>query len=267
MTTLAGTAKAGVTEGKPLLKERLRQAGRELLDPVARALAGLGVHPNLLTAVGCLLSLAAAFAFFVGAFRLGSLLVALGGLCDALDGPLARATGKASRFGAFLDSTLDRFGEAVVLAGIAGFYMAHLVELAHQPALVLHEFQRDLEPETWARVSLIAMLALIGSFLVSYTRARAEGLGVDCRVGWFERPERIVLIILAGAFGVSRLMPAALILLAVFSFGTAIQRVFHVWKNTRASESGPSAPQRRGPAGSDPSRDPASGSRAGNDSS
>ena len=101
--------------------------------------------------------------------------------------------------------------------------------------LVFAELQRDLEPGTWARVALIAVLALVGSFLVSYTRARAEGLGIPCSVGWFERPERLVLLIAAGAFGVGRVMPAALLLLTLLSFATAAQRVAHVWKATRSA--------------------------------
>ena len=97
------------------------------------------------------------------------------------------------------------------------------------------EITRGLEPRTWAVVSLTAVLAMLGSFMVSYTRARAEGLGLECRVGWFERPERMVLIIVAGAFGIGRVMSAALILLALLSFATAIQRVVYIWKNTRGA--------------------------------
>ena len=137
-----------------------------------------------------------------------------------------------STFGAFLDSTLDRFAEGIVLMGLAGFYLFHLVELVHDPRRVFEDLGRGLEPSTWARVSLLAMLAMIGSFLVSYTRARAEGLGIECRVGWFERPERLLLIMIAGAFGVGRVMSGALLVLAVLSFTTAGQRVVHVWKVT-----------------------------------
>jgi CDP-diacylglycerol--glycerol-3-phosphate 3-phosphatidyltransferase len=85
----------------------------------------------------------------------------------------------------------------------------------------------------------MAVLALVGSFMVSYTRARAEGLGVECRVGWFERPERLVLLIVAGMFGVGPAMPAALLILVFVTFATAAQRVFHVWKQTRAPEREP----------------------------
>jgi CDP-diacylglycerol--glycerol-3-phosphate 3-phosphatidyltransferase len=153
---------------------------------------------------------------------------------DTLDGRYSRMSGKGTTFGAFLDSTLDRIGESLVLGGLAGFYVRHLVELASQPTLVMQELARGLEPVTWAVVGFTAILALIGSFMVSYTRARAEGLGLSCKVGWFERPERMVLLILAAFFGVGPVMPAALLLLAVLSFATAAQRVAHVWKHTRA---------------------------------
>ena len=94
---------------------------------------------------------------------------------------------------------LDLLGELSaptwVLIGLAGFYFMHLHDLAHDPAQVLEELARGLEPRTWAVLALTAMLALLGSFLVSYTRARAEGLGIECKVGWFERPERLVLFV------------------------------------------------------------------------
>jgi CDP-diacylglycerol--glycerol-3-phosphate 3-phosphatidyltransferase len=217
------------------IKRRAREAMRRAGAPLARGLARTGVRPDHLTVLGCLFAIGAGLAFFEGGFRWGSLLLALSGVCDMLDGILAREVGVDSKFGAFLDSTLDRLSDAGILMGIAGFYLVHLLELVHNPGLVFAELARDLEPGTWARVSLIAVLALVGSFLVSYTRARAEGLGVPCNVGWFERPERLVLLIVAGAFGVGRVMPAALLVLTLLSFATAAQRVAHVWKATRST--------------------------------
>jgi phosphatidylglycerophosphate synthase len=123
----------------------------------------------------------------------------------------------------------------MMLAGLAGFYIINLVELALDPMLVAQQVSRGLEPRTWAAVALTAVVALVGSFMVSYTRARAEGLGLDCKVGWFERPERLALVIVAGLFGVGPVMPGALLVLAILSFATATQRVVHVWKNTRAA--------------------------------
>ena len=214
-------------------KERLQGAARAVTNPVAAGLVRLGFRPDHLTAVGLALSLAAGLAFFEGSFRWGALLAAVGGVCDILDGQMARLSGRVSRFGAFLDSTLDRVAEAAVLCGIAGYYVGHLVVLTMDPARAVEEVSRGLDPAVWERVGLIAVLALVGSFLVSYTRARAEGLGVECKVGWFERPERLLLIIAAAAFGIGPVMPAALIVLTILSFVTAAQRAAHVWKETR----------------------------------
>lgn len=216
-------------------KGRLTRLARAAIDPVAGALAGVGIQADHLSVLGLVLSLGAATAFFEGWFRPGSLLMASAGLCDLLDGQLARRSGVRSRFGAFIDSTLDRLGEGIVLTGLAGFYISNLVELSLDPFLVAQQVSRGLEPRTWAAVAITAIVALVGSFMVSYTRARAEGLGVPCKVGWFERPERLMLLVVAGLFGVGPVMPGALILLASFSFATATQRVVHVWKNTRAA--------------------------------
>lgn len=225
---LAGQPSAG-------WKERLRRAAHAALEPLVATLARLGVRPDLVTLLGLLVSLAAALAFFEGYFRLGAALLALSGLCDLVDGELARRVGRRSRFGAFLDSTLDRLSDSLVLAGIAGYHVAHLVGLVLDPSVAVSEVVRGLEPRTWAAVTLTAILAVIGSFMVSYTRARAEGLGIECQVGWFERPERMVVLIVAGAFGVGPVMSLALILLALFSFATAAQRVAHVWRHTRGA--------------------------------
>ena len=220
------------------LKQRLRSGASDVLAPVVGGLLRIGVRADMVTIAGCLLGIGAALAFFEGAFRFASLLLAFSGLCDLLDGQLARRFGAETRFGAFLDSTLDRLSEALVLLGIAGFYMVHLIELTHDPSLLLSDLSRGLEPGTWARVSLIAMLALVGSFLVSSTRARAEGLGIECKVGIAERPERMVALIVAGAFGVGRAMPAVLLLLTVACFFTAGQRVVHVWRRAHEPSSG-----------------------------
>ena len=228
-------APQGSAENAPprSFKERLKHAVHAALSPLTGLLVRVGLRPDHLTVGGLLMSLFAGLAFFEGNFRLGALLVALGGACDILDGEMARRGGRESKFGAFLDSTLDRLAEAAVLIGIAEFYVGHLVALVVDPAIAVQEISRGLEPPVWERVGLLAVLALVGSFMVSYTRARAEGLGLECKVGWFERPERMVLVIVAAAFGVGPVMPAALIVLAVLSFVTAFQRTVHVWRITR----------------------------------
>lgn len=216
-------------------KEAMRRFAHAALDPLVRALAGMGLRPDHLTWFGLAVSVLAGFAFGLGRFRLGASLACLAGVCDILDGQIARATQSVSRFGAFLDSTLDRVAEASLLLGIAGFYCLTLVDLSVDPERVARQIARGLEPVTWAAIAFLAMLAMVGSFMVSYTRARAEGLGLECKVGWFERPERLILLIIAGFAGLGPVMPAALLLLVAFSFATAFQRMAHVWKHTRGA--------------------------------
>lgn len=219
-------------------KDRLRRLAHGVLDPVVAGLARIGVRPNHMTTLGFGLSGCAGLAFAVGRFRLAALITCATGVCDILDGQLARRTGGETRFGAFLDSTLDRLSEAALLLGIAGYYAIQLVLMTTDPERVLRNLQHGLEPITYGVIALLAMLAMAGSFMVSYTRARAEGLGLGCKVGWFERPERIVLIILMGFLGLGPAIPAGLLILVTFSFATAFQRLVHVWKLTRDAGSG-----------------------------
>jgi CDP-diacylglycerol--glycerol-3-phosphate 3-phosphatidyltransferase len=188
--------------GKDLLHTRVRR----VLDPLVGLLARLGVRPIWLTLAGLALSGAAAAAICAGRGRLGALFLAVGGLCDTLDGPVARARGAQTKFGAFIDSTIDRYAEVVVFAALAWRY-------------------RD------GAVLVAAVVALSGSLLVSYTRARAEGLGEECRVGMLERPERLVLLIGALLAGWST-VPFVLWLLAVLTHVTALQRIVHIARRT-----------------------------------
>lgn len=218
-------------------KTALQKLAHGALDPVVRLLLALGLKADHLTTLGFSLSLLAGFEFALGRFRGAAAVAALAGVCDILDGQLARQSGKVTRFGAFLDSTLDRVAEAALFVGLAWYYMAQLVDMAANPNRVLTNLQRGLEPVTFLVIATFAVLALVGSFMVSYTRARAEGLGLECKVGWFERPERLILLIVAGFFGLGPVIPGALIVLVVFSFATAIQRMAHVWKITRPAGS------------------------------
>ena len=218
-------------------KERLKRLAHVAFDPLVGALAGLGIKPDHLTVLGFALSLVAGLEFAVGAFRVAASLATVAGACDILDGQLARRGGLQSKFGAFFDSTLDRIAEAGMLVGITWFYLFNLVDMVVDPERVVANLQHGLEPVTWAVIALLAVLALVGSYLVSYTRARAEGLGLECKVGWFERPERMVLLIVAGYAGLGPVMPGALLLLVSLSFVTAIQRMAHVWRQTRGAGS------------------------------
>ncbi len=217
------------------LKDRLKDGAHAVLRPLVRGLAAVGLKPDHLTWLGFVVSLGSGFAFFDGHFKLGASLLLAAGVCDILDGELARHLDQVSRFGAFLDSTLDRLAEAAALAGIAAFGLRNLLALVFAPDEVLKQLALGLPPIAWAVLAFLAVLALVGSFMVSYTRARAEGLGVDCKVGWFERPERMVLLILAGYIKVFPVLSVSLAVLAVLSFATALQRVVHVHKQTRGA--------------------------------
>jgi CDP-diacylglycerol--glycerol-3-phosphate 3-phosphatidyltransferase len=220
------------------VKERARDWAHALLRPLVKAMARAGVGADFVTGLGLVSSVAAALAYFEGGFRIGAALLVVSGLCDLLDGEIARESGSVTKFGAFLDSTLDRIAEGLVLIGIAGFYLANLVDLTLNPRRVLEELAHGQEPRTWALVAMMAMVAAVGSFLVSYTRARAEGLGLECKVGWFERPERLVVLILAGFIGAGPWMPWALLVLVSMTFTTAGQRIHHVYRITRARPPG-----------------------------
>jgi CDP-diacylglycerol--glycerol-3-phosphate 3-phosphatidyltransferase len=219
----------------PSWKRHARTTAHALARPVVRLLVRLGVGPDVLTLAGLGLSLIAGLTFFIGQFRAAAFWMLAAALFDLLDGEVARATGRASRFGAFLDSTLDRVAEAALLGGIAGYYLTHLLQLIDDPMLRAEEAVRGLQPITWALAVLVTLAALAGSFMVSYARARAEGIGVECKVGWFERTERLVLLMLGALFGVGPVMMGVLLLLMAMSWWTAAQRVLHVWRSTRAA--------------------------------
>lgn len=189
--------------------------------PLARWLNAVGLSPNLVTTVGVVLLLGAGWAFASAEVRLGGLLSLLSGLCDALDGKMARASGRATAFGAFYDSTLDRVGESAVFLGIAFFFVSGGVP-------------EPLAP--WAVAS--AVVALAAGLLVSYTRARAEGLGLECKVGIFQRAERVVGLggpsLLFGAGSRGLILFVLVVLVAVFSSVTVVQRIVHVHRLTRS---------------------------------
>ncbi|HYE90510.1 MAG TPA: CDP-alcohol phosphatidyltransferase family protein, partial [Terriglobales bacterium] len=179
---------------------RYRQTTRTWSDPIGRALFRLRLRPNHLTVMGLAVSLLAAAAFVAGHVRVGGLLVALAGLFDFFDGSLARASGQVTPFGAFLDSVIDRYSDLVVLLGI-------VVLFAQVPHM---------------RGAVAAMAALVGSLMVSYTKARAESIGVECNVGFMERPERMITLIAGALLG---LLEPALWVLAVLANITAVHRI------------------------------------------
>jgi soluble lytic murein transglycosylase len=179
---------------------RYRENVRTWSDPVGRALFRLRLRPNHLTMCGLLVSACAGAGFVFGHVRLAGFLLILAGLFDLFDGSLARASGQATTFGAFLDSVIDRYSDIVVMLGIVVLY-------ARMPH---------------ARGALLAMAGLAGSVMVSYTKARAESIGVTCNVGVMERPERLICLIAGALLG---LMEPALWVLAILANLTALQRI------------------------------------------
>ena len=182
--------------------------------PLVRWLVRARVSPNLLTTIGFVVTTTAAFFFHLGQIRMGGFLVLMGGIFDLLDGRVARETGRTSRTGAFYDSTLDRFSEMMVFVGLASFYHTSRV------------------PGEGFGMIYAVMLAMGGSLMVSYTRARAEGLGLECRGGLMERTERILLLGAgAWAFGTAfqgRILDGLLLAMAVLTLFTALQRTVAV---------------------------------------
>jgi CDP-diacylglycerol--glycerol-3-phosphate 3-phosphatidyltransferase len=198
---------------KSIIKERFRS----LFDPLVGMLDSLGVTPMAVSLAGLSLSIIGALFTAAGRLAAGGVILVVASLCDTLDGSLARMSGTVTQFGAFFDSTGDRISEFAYFAALA-FYYSH----------------RDA-----GLMTFLTLTALAGSFLTSYARARAEGLGLDCTVGILERPERIVLLI-AGLLIGGRILDSAVVLLAIFSIYTFIQRVLHVRNITssaRTSES------------------------------
>jgi CDP-diacylglycerol--glycerol-3-phosphate 3-phosphatidyltransferase len=190
---------------QPTLDDRLRAMASAITHPVARLLARIDVHPNAVTIVGFLLNAAAGLIAALGRPGWGGLAMVAASSTDAFDGALARVSGKQSRFGAFFDSTLDRLSEGAVLFGLAvAFYN-------QGQALELY----------------LTFLALLGSVMVSYTRARAEGVGYACKVGLFTRPVRVAVL---GLAMLSPWLRYGLILLTALTWFTVGQRILHVYR-------------------------------------
>lgn len=204
-----------------MFTHRLQAWVRRHAEHAATRLTGLGVSPNQLTLTGVALAFLAALLAAGGVLLPAGLVLAMGGFFDIFDGALARAAGSGTRFGAFFDSTLDRLSEAAVFAGIA-FYFA------------------GRPNGRWG--VLAALAALAGSFLVSYAKARAEGLDLEVHSGLFARPERVVVTVAGLLLG-----PLALfwvvVALAVLTNLTALQRILEVWRKTR--EPRPERPRER----------------------
>lgn len=195
-----------------------QQGYKATTRPVTEWLIRAGVRPNAITTVGALVVIVSSVAFGVGAVRLGAGLLLLSGIIDTLDGDVARATGQTTKFGAFYDSTLDRVGDGATFIGIAAFLLT--AEGIRFPVAG----------------AVICMVAVLASLLVSYARARAEGLGLDCKVGLVQRAERIILIglptLFVGAGPEGLVLTVIVALLALGSVITVLQRFLYVYRIT-----------------------------------
>ncbi|WP_205701372.1 CDP-alcohol phosphatidyltransferase family protein [Herpetosiphon llansteffanensis] len=194
-----------------------RWARRLMEDFVAPILGRLGITPNMVTLIGVLLTAGVAAVLANGNLQVGGVLLILASIFDLFDGALARATNQSSRFGAFFDSIMDRYSEAVVFFGLLMF------------------IHTKMTGNTTLALTLV-YASIIGSIMVSYARARAEGLDIPCETGWLGRPERITILSTCLIFG---WLMAALWILAIFTNFTAIQRIYHVWRTEQAANPQP----------------------------
>lgn len=201
------------------LTAAVQQGYKATTKPLTNWLIRARVTPNAITTVAALVVVVSAIAFGIGWVRLGGGLLLLSGVMDTLDGDVARAAGQATKFGAFYDSTLDRLGDGVTFIGIATFLLT----------------TTDIRFPVVGAV--LCMVAVLASLLVSYARARAEGLGLECRVGVVQRAERILLIgipsLVVGAGPGALVLQTIVALLALGSIITVVQRFLYVRRVTQ----------------------------------
>jgi CDP-diacylglycerol--glycerol-3-phosphate 3-phosphatidyltransferase len=181
------------------------------INALVNVLALSRINPNVLTFLGLVVNIWAAFLFAAGKFRWGAVVVIFAGLFDMVDGRVARETNQVTRFGGFFDSVLDRYSDLAVLAGMLVYYASI---------------------DRFFYVVLTA-IAMMGTALVSYARARAENMIPRCKVGFMERPERVVLVIIGGLFN---RMAQVLWVIAVLANITVISRMMYTWQETRRLE-------------------------------
>ena len=210
-----------------LLPDWLKNGYLKVIDPVANWLVRQGVHPNTITVIGTLCTVAGGTIYATGHISIGGWFLGATALFDVLDGTVARRSNKSSTFGAFLDSTLDRLADGALLGGLAVFYA--LNPRHHNVPMVV-----------------VCLAGLIGAYLTSYIRARAEALGLDAKVGMVQRPERIVLLSVPQAFfGLALngwVLGAIIVFLSVTAWITVVQRMVVVYQQTTSRGAAPPIP-------------------------
>lgn len=191
-----------------MILKKFKKYSEKLLEPVSFRLKNAGFEPNHITLLGLMLSILSGFFYYKGHFSTAGIILILAGVCDLVDGNMARITESTTDFGAFLDSTIDRYSDLALFAGIMGY-----------------SFESGNKLLFWTTV-----FALVGSLMVSYTRARAECIIERCDVGIMERPERVVILIIASLFG---FLLTGLFIIGLFSNITALQRIYHTYTTLR----------------------------------
>src|SRR5438270_9536406 len=196
-----------------MFPRELQSWARGLAEGIVTPLARMGVTPNAVAVVGFLFNVLTAGVLATGHLTAGSILLFFSAGFDMLDGALARVSSQQSRFGAFLDSLLDRYSEAAILGALV-----YVFTVRHNTPVVM-----------------LVYAVAIASLLISYARARAEGLGLDAKVGIAPRPERIIILGIGLLINLETAV-AALVILAVLTHVTAIQRLYHVWRQTEQQQ-------------------------------
>ncbi len=208
-----------------MIGESIGRGAMRIIGSMVRGLASAGIHPNILTTIGVSINVFCGILFGMGEFFYAGIVLIVANLFDMLDGNVARQTGNVTRFGGFLDSSLDRLSDMVAFLGIMVFYAGNTPQHS-----LLNVF--------------LAGVGMIGSVLVSYTTARSEGLGVKANVGFLQRPERVVLLIIGALstwdwnsdFYLFNKMPQVLWVLAVTSIWTLVHRMYFIWTEFRKLE-------------------------------
>ncbi len=184
-----------------------------LINPIINYFIRKKLNPNHFTTLGLILSFPVAYLFGIGKLTLGGILMLLGGTFDIIDGRVARATSRTTKFGALYDSTLDRYSEVMINFGLAYYFIIQWTENKSTISLI---------------TAIAVSVAIGGSLMTSYVRARAEGLGLQCKVGIMQRADRVVFLAFGAVFHEVTLI-CAIFIVAIFSNITAIQRLHHIW--------------------------------------
>lgn len=198
---------------------KLQEGYLKIIIPLADFFKSLNMNPNTLTTLGTIFTIVGAIFFALSYLRTGGLFIVFGAICDTMDGRIARDGGKKSKFGALYDSVMDRYSEFIMFFGIAVYFVRH--------------------ESYWTSVAIFA--AVGGSVMVSYVRARAEGLGLECSVGMMQRTERITYISVASVIGDLPIVHEVVLIIVIWIIAilanyTAIQRMVYIYKITRESE-------------------------------